>query len=683
MPPSDFRADINGLRGLSVALVVAYHLQLRGAAGGFVGVDVFFVVSGYLMTRILLGHDASLRAYLEFVVARARRIWPALAVLVALLVVAGSVALPPFDLLRLARQALWALAFASNHFYLAHSGYADRTADSLWLLHAWSLSVEWQFYLLYPLLLALPWAVLRRWRPAAALPAQRRALLWVLVAAVVVSLGWQRLQRGEPLEAGFFLLASRAWEMLAGGVVFLLAAERPLGGRSARWTAHAGVALIGASVVALALLRQRAVGQDLALLGPVLGAGLVLWAADSANPLLRPALLQALGRWSYSIYLWHWPILVAARLTPWWHEQRLATGVAAVVLSLLAGAASYRWVERPFLSRASRVSSASGASRGDGGRGWRGLARPGAVLGLALALAGAAAWTQGLVQRGQGGTLDVSRYEASTLPLLFPDARCGNFKLPVAQMALCSTGPSAQRRVLVIGDSHAGHLWPWFTKHAQVPVDFFQASECPPVPHFERLQPGYDCKDYAERAWQRARSADYDTVVVSARWATVGLAGPPYCHEAPGRACDAVDGPRRQALVLDELRGAIERTLQAGKTVVVLDSAPEAAVRVPERLAREQFWHGAPRYTIERSTLTAANAWVDALFERLRAQPGFHRVSLRDTLCDERRCRVYDTTLARPVYMDESHFDPLWIAENARFFEPFVQRDRPPRPHSP
>ena len=124
---------------------------------------------------------------------------------------------------------------------------------------------------------------------------------------------------------------------------------------------------------------------------------------------------------------------------------------------------------------------------------------------------------------------------------------------------------------------------------------------------------------------------------------------------------------------MTELRAAIDSSLRAGKTVVVLDSAPESRFRVPPRLAREAFWHGEARLTIDARSLHAQTAWIDGLFRTLQATPGFHLVSLRNKLCDEFACRVYDGTLRRPVYLDDSHFDPVWIAENAGFFASFVQ----------
>jgi len=665
MTRSEFRADINGLRGLSVALVVAYHLQLRAAGGGFIGVDVFFVVSGYLMTRILVQHHGgSPVRYVAFVAARARRIWPALGALIAVLLMAGAVALPPFDLASLSRQSLWALSFASNHFYLDHSGYANRTVDDLWLLHTWSLSVEWQFYLLYPLLLWGLIAAAQRWRPGASTASRRGALAVALAASCAFSLAWQAMQRASASETGLFLLPARAWELMAGGVVFLLGADgAPMAGPDRRVAAFTGIVLILVSALGLALLRLRPVGLDLVLLGPVFGAGLVLWAADVDNPVLRLGWLQAVGRWSYSIYLWHWPIIVAARLTPWPNDLKPWVWVAALALSVLAGGLSYRWIELPVLGRRRE--------------GWRGLARPAVALLVVVGLAGVALSTDGLSMRDRGYARAYPDYGASIHPLLFPE-RCSNFKKAAEAMTVCPIDRAGSaRKVLVIGDSHAEHLWPWFVAHSKVSVDFFAASECPPVPAFERLQPGYRCKDYAALAWRKARAAEYDTVIVSARWATVGLAGPAYCHEALGGQCERVPAARKPGLVRQELRAVIERGLRAGKTVVVLDSAPEAGVRVPRHLAREQFWFGAPRLSIDRSAVSAANGWIDTLFEELRAQPGFHLASLRGTLCDDRVCRVYDDTLVRPIYYDESHFDPVWIAENARFLEPFVQRDGP------
>ncbi|HEY0817439.1 MAG TPA: acyltransferase family protein [Rhizobacter sp.] len=653
MGAEGFRADLNGLRGLSVALVVAYHLQLRGAGGGFVGVDVFFVLSGYLMTKIICdGLDTQRFSYWGFVAARAARIWPALAVMVLLLFALGAWGLPPFDLVLLAEQAARALLFVSNHHYLAGAGYITHAGDTLWLLHTWSLSVEWQFYLLYPLLL------MGVARLAGAGPLRHRLGFGLVLLLAMSSLALQLWHSRTQPDAAFFLLPDRAWELLAGGLAFFLRRERA---PAARWgvaASHVGFLLVLGGVLLLALLRTRAVGAGALLLPVVLGTGLVLWAGHTNHPVLRHGVLQRLGLWSYSIYLWHWPLIIGLRMTDLPDAHPVPAAVLTAVAAVLLGWLSYTWVERP--GRALRAAAA-----------WRGARK--AVLALLLAggVTGVATATDGFAFRREAGDDFYRDYWDTIKPLYFPDD-CGNFKKPSAQMQPCLLRKAGPARTLVIGDSHAEHLYAWFARHSPGSVDFFTAAECPPVPRLRRQQPGYDCEGYAARAWGQATSAGYETVIVSARWATAGLAGAPYCHEQDGRCVAPPSLADKQRVIRDELKAAIGAALVAGKTVVMVDGSPEARFRVPERLARELYWHGEVRSTVALATLSAQTAWLEPLFDALRGTPRFHRVSLRDVLCDTQRCRLYDSVLKRPVFFDESHFDPVWIAQQRTLFAAYL-----------
>ncbi len=665
-PRADFRPDINGLRGLSVALVVAYHLQLRGAGGGYLGVDVFFVISGYLMTQIVWqGLTEQRFDYAGFVAARIVRIVPALAALLAVLLAAGAVLLPPFDLRILGEQALWAAGFASNEFFRAGSGYITQGADTHWLLHTWSLSVEGQFYLLYPLLLMAAAGLLRVARAPASMDTRRRILLGVVVLLAAASLGWQARQLDADPDGSFFLLPSRAWELLIGGAAFLAVAGRSRA--PGRWrvaASHAGVAIVLGSALLIAWLHLRPVGMGPLLLLPTVGVALVLWADHRGNALLRPAWLQALGRCSYSVYLWHWPLIVAVRITGLPLDHPRAATAATLAASLVAGWCSYRWIERPLLRRGGAASPRRVP-----------VSAPAGLL-LAGLLVGAAAFgivaSDGLAWRDRAGHEAMSAYQASVPPLYFPE-RCSNFRKPVAAMTVCPIEKDASRRLLVIGDSHAESLYAWFVAHSEVSVDFYSASECPPVPNFERVQPGYHCADYAARAWQLAGSDAYDTVVVAARWATPALSGPPYCHRQASGHCPFPASGEKSARVVDELRAAVERTLAAGKTVVMLDSTPEARMNVPEHVARERFWHGEVRSTIPRRMLAAQTAWMEPLLQQLSGRPGFHRVSLNEPLCTATDCRIFDPQLGRPIYIDGSHFDPVWMAQHGGVLMPFAR----------
>lgn len=659
MDRTEFRRDINGLRGLSVLLVVAYHLRLRGADGGFVGVDIFLVISGYLMTRIVgSALEQGRFSYPGFVAARAARIGPALAVMIAILLLLGALALPPFDLATLAAQSGWALLFLSNLHFLDRSGYDTQTADNNWLLHTWSLSVEWQFYLLYPLLLLALGAACRRAWPHGPATRHRAMLAGGVALLLLASLG-QHVAGASP-ERNFFLLPARAWEMLAGGLVWLLQDRWTPPERWRATVASIGLAGVVATVLWLGWRHVPPVGAGWHSVPVVLGVMLLLAAAHDEGFVLGQRWMQALGTWSYSIYLWHWPIVIGLRvfdIVP--GRPRLPEAALMAAAAVLCGALSYRWVENRAWRR--RSSSPWGVAR-----------RPLTLIGVAALLATATVLTDGLDLGPRDRPGFYRGYTASLAPAYFPE-RCGNFKKPVSELVSCSIVREGPARVLVIGDSHAEHLYAWFARHSQVGVDFFTEAECPPVPRFERAQPGFDCLGYAEAAWARALSGGYDTVVVSARWATVGPDAPPYCHREGG-GCVFPPAPQRLVQVRAELQAALQAVLQAGKTVVMLDNAPESPVRVPERVARELFWHGRTTLQLDRQAMLDQGAWMEPLFAAMQPWPGFRRVSLRDQLCSGATCRVYDEALRRPIYLDESHFDPLWIAGHGEVFAPFVQR---------
>ena len=662
MSASDFRHDINGLRALSVALVVAYHLHLRGSDGGFIGVDVFFVISGYLMTKIVWdGLSRDTFSYWKFVCARAARIWPALAAMVVVLLLLGAFLLPPFDLKILADQSIQALLFWSNQFFHDRAGYNTRSADTHWLLHTWSLSVEWQFYVLYPFAL-IGAAKLWRWlRPGAPATDARRWVIASMAALFILSCAHWAVQSRAGAQSAFFLLPARAWEMLAGGLVFFLPAYRGAHGRLMQAAvSHAGLALLVGSALLIGVRHLHPVGIGPVLALPVLGTAMVLWAKHQGNVFLNNPVARHIGLWSYSIYLWHWPFIVALRMTDVFFDAPLAGNLLVVVGAVLCGGLSYRWVESMAVAPRARST-------------WRMVRKPLSAMALAAAATTVVAATEGLEFRN-GGRPDFYRgYWASIKPLYFPD-ECSNFQKTAADTKPCTVDKGSAQRILVIGDSHAEHLYPWFVAHSQVSVDFFTQAECPPVPRFERLQRGYHCMDYASAAWQKAASPEYDTLIVAARWAGVGLDGAPYCHQAQGGArCSPSSVPVKQALIRAELKSATEALLALGKTVVMVAATPEARVRVPERIARENFWHGRTRLAIDERSVAGLAGWLTPLFEALIPQRGFHLVSLNDKLCSGSVCEVYDTQLQRPIYVDESHFDPVWIARNGGVFTPFVQ----------
>ena len=339
--PLEFRPDVDGLRAVAIVMVVAFHLGVPGFGGGFVGVDVFFVLSGFLILRLLLKESEQTGSIhlAAFWARRARRLLPAAAVVVFTVAIVAPIILP-VALRVVGSQVIAAGTYLSNvYFQIASEEYFnDQTAGPL--LHTWSLSVEEQFYVVIPLLLTI---AIRGARPS---DVRLRVGLLLLLIGVASVVGCEMLSRAGHI-AAFYSAPARAWEFCAGGLIAVVEPylRRP---RLAAFTT-AGTALgIVLLVAALAL------SGGARFPGPVTGfavVGTVSIIAGGVQPsratrVLSFAVLQYIGRLSYSLYLVHWPIHVAMRLL----VPDAPTGVGAVGAGLASGLAAvalHRFVEKP------------------------------------------------------------------------------------------------------------------------------------------------------------------------------------------------------------------------------------------------------------------------------------------------------------------------------------------------
>ncbi|MGN6412007.1 MAG: acyltransferase family protein [Nitrobacter sp.] len=338
-----FRKDINALRALAVTSVVGFHLHLSGFGGGFVGVDSFLVITGYLMglkvVRSLISDRFSLVA---FWTARMRRIYPALAVVVILTVIAGWFFMLPVQFFKHLLQSLSALAFVSNFAFSFDSGYFSAPAQTKALLHTWSLSVEWQFYFWMPIIAILTW---RRWRSI-------DVLLGVFLSATILSLAWCLWESHTNVTAQpFFSLRTRAWEPLVGGLIAIAETKYGSGWARPPFLAYIGWLLLLACT--LVSMPENGWPNEYTIL-PVTGAALVIISRNEFL-LLRNSATQRIGDWSYSIYLWHWPIwvLVLGWCALHGTEADYETKAAVIVSSIAIGAASYSFIEQPFRANSS------------------------------------------------------------------------------------------------------------------------------------------------------------------------------------------------------------------------------------------------------------------------------------------------------------------------------------------
>lgn len=329
----NFRQDINGLRAYAVAFVVLFHFNIFGFSGGFVGVDVFFVISGFLMTKIIVnGIENNNFSLLKFYISRANRIIPALAILCLAIATVGWFTLTPLEYKDFGKHAATSLGFISNIQYFREAGYFDAASHEKLLLHTWSLSVEWQFYILLPIFLYFINRVLKSKN------ALTISFSLLLIVSFVLSIAVSKINPS----AAFYLLPTRAWEMMAGGLIYLFLNKTSFSKRTSLAIELVGFSLIFASV---ALFSTTTLWPSYNALVPVLGTFLVLLAANDNSLFTNNKVAQFLGNTSYSIYLWHWPLVFYLNYLQL-NDQSFFIAIA-IAMSILLGWISYRFIETP------------------------------------------------------------------------------------------------------------------------------------------------------------------------------------------------------------------------------------------------------------------------------------------------------------------------------------------------
>lgn len=493
------RADIQGLRAIAVLSVVAFHAELP-VPGGFTGVDVFFVISGYVITLLLLReHSRGTFSFATFYARRAQRLLPALAVVVATTFVISWLIQSPFGAQQTtAATGIGAMLLAANMVIVRSvGGYFDADAEANPLLNTWSLSVEEQFYLIFPLVVIAAAAKFRH----------RSGLLWTVAvltaASFILSLaltgGWSPANLTSQPEAwAFYLSPARAWEFGAGALLAIVVARHHWTPsiRQANVLAIAGVILLAASF--WWITPESPFPGALALL-PVIGTSALIAAGLAPNPTSRllgqrPAVL--IGDWSYSIYLWHWPIIVFALIL--WPGP--VTPIIAAIVSLLPALLSYRYVENPI--RRLKVSPRKIAIGGGT------ISALVVILGLLLSSFG---------PRSIPGIQDLDRQRQ--IPIASVVADCfllGAFD--ERSMEECwFRVDGAQGWLLLAGDSHAAHLSDGVIEAAherRLDVFSITGGKCPflTVPVGESGIP--NCDDMNRAIWGLVDSGDPPRAVV-------------------------------------------------------------------------------------------------------------------------------------------------------------------------
>lgn len=622
-PKSGYRADIDGLRAIAIGLVVIFHFDILSLGqAGFIGVDIFFVISGFLITGIIARElEAGTFHLWTFLYRRVRRLYPAMIVTLLAFGLFGWFRFLPPQFAELGRESFLSLLYVVNFHFWRTVDYFGLHADTAPLLHTWSLAVEEQFYLLFPPFCLLVHRVL---------PQRLRA---AVVGLGLVSFGLSLVLSATKPQAAFYLAPTRAWELMLGSALALTCRTyRPDGwvlhGWVLRLAGPLGLGLIAGAVV---LFTPAVMLPGWFALLPTTGAAaVILGGYDSRAPLTRVLSTSALvwvGRISYPLYLVHWPIWIALRDQlpdlPW------TLRVAGLAFSVLCAWAIYALIETPI--RKGRI-----------------LARPGvfasgvATLSLALlVLSAGIVWTDGVPGRFPP---EVSRFLAAAddKPVIY--APCEYRK--ATPTPACRIGTEGvQPTLLLMGDSHAEALagaFDLYLKKSGRAGMFMFSHGCLPVAGTGDAT----CAAFVDAALQQSAAPQISDVVLVSIWRQ------PY--EGAGMIFDGawVGHPQAGALFADRLVDMAARLVKAGKRVTLIAPLYAAPHSVPETLARNLAF--GTHWPVD-SSLADYNATFAALFAAF-AQAGVagaRQISLIDDLCRSGTCP--GLWGARPIFSDNNH----------------------------
>ncbi|MCP1453122.1 acyltransferase family protein [Pseudomonas kilonensis] len=639
------RRDIDGLRALAVIPVVLFHFGFSAFSGGFVGVDVFFVISGFLITGILFREiNAGRFSFVDFWARRARRILPALSVVLVVTLALGWLLLTAKDFSELGRAVRYQALFISNILFMRQDGYFEPASDLKPLLHTWSLAVEEQYYIFFPLLMVLLMRHVRHWR-------------WVLFAVLLVSFGLNVACIGRKPDFVFFSLPTRAWELLCGAMLAVLPASKQV---VRPWLYQlAGVAGLAAVLMAVFTFDETTRFPGWAALLPVLGTTALIWSGAQGSTWVAQALstrgLVWIGLLSYSFYLWHWPIYVYANVIS---IDGIQAWEAAGWILLALGLAWLSWHFVELVFREKRVLATRKPVLAAGLLAMAVLAVTGSVVRSA----------DGFPQRFTGKALEFVQAQEWRAGQM--DCMLVNSDKNLDKACLIGRNKEGPANQLVWGDSHAAALLPAIQTNADRegrPVWLYSMSGCPPI---LGDGPRQRCRDFNERTMEQVRRLQIKDVVLASNWSL-------YIYGREDGDRKLLLDPRdstgeAEARMAAALRAQVAAIRAAGAQVWLFKEVPLQRQGVISRLTSlARVGRSAEGLSRPLKEHLVRQHFLSALFDSMSAaDPGVHVIDPTPLMCAGQLCDI--EVRGRSQYKDEDHLSDIGSARLAPLFAPVL-----------
>lgn len=618
-----FRYDINGLRAIAVLAVVIFHFNPQWLPGGFAGVDVFFVISGFLMTSIIFsGVEKNTFNLFKFYNARANRIIPVLAVMSAVLLIFGWFYLIPSDYSDLGRQIEKSSLFTSNLLFAKGGGYFDTSEHTKWLLHTWSLSVEWQFYIFFPIFIV----ILKKYFSFTNL---KRAVIALFLASFIYCI----YATYKDTKTAYFLLTSRAWEMLLGGLAFLYP-----------WSPQSKIKQITAQLLGIILIFSAyfLISKDtlwpgyMALI-PVFGAYLIIASNYQNNFLINNPIFMYMGKWSYSVYVWHWPLVVFGfyfALENWW--------VYGIPLSVLLGFLSYHFIEKINFPRYSS---------------WKEIhkVKPFYIFLIIFISGYTIKKSDGLDMRLPKSSQIANQEQNNSNP----------YKCDKTELYECIIGESSNIKAIIIGDSHADSLTTSLASIFDLKTEgvvSLSTSACPLVLNLQYYDKESRCPQINKQRLALIQSKKYKNIpiILAGRYPSY-LIGENDPNRIPAAGSKPLvyfeNNPKiSQKNRFISFENNLEKTLcqiSRSNPLYIVQPIPELGFNVPERIIKNDFYGRNEKLSISYDSYSKRTGEIRKIIDKTANKCSVKVLDPSEILCKNNEC--ISTYKNRPIYRDGDH----------------------------
>ena len=645
---STYRPDIDGLRAFAIISVVLFHAFPESITVGFVGVDVFFVISGYLISSIIFKScEAGSFGYVDFYIRRIKRIFPALSVVLLSCMLVGWRVLLPDEYAQLGKHVLSGVGFVSNLVLWRESGYFDTAAELKPLLHLWSLGVEEQYYIVWPILVALIWK-----------RAHSFSLLFVpvLVLSFALNLWWVN----ERPTAAFFLPVARFWELMMGSLLAFLVLHRQHWLERIRAHAHGdwfAVCGFGLLVLSFFIIDKDSAFPGWWALMPTLGAFLLIYAGREAwinAHVLGNKWVVYVGLISYPLYLWHWPVLVLGRLAG--INEIVFGKLALVILAAVLAMMTYHWIEVPIRKSSKRAGNVA------------------VLLSIAMLFVAALGTALMFLVKPMNSSKEIQQIVSAAGEWDYP-GRLNSFRFNGFRFR--QQGNPAARSVFFLGDSNIEQYYPRAEYQLEqnpksINLVFATAGGCPPIAYiFQRSHP--NCVGFVDAAMAYADRPEIKAIVIGAQWFGYLVGNDGYFFENENGRLPLSIGSQGYQMALISLQSMLTELVKKKKKVYLIGNIPIGSELEPKGIITRSFFSDqfiviSKNGGLSKKALMKSYGVIVQDLQKVADAAGAKYISPMDYLCDEIYCPSVGSN-GDPIYKDATHLRPTFVRSKAQYLD--------------